>query len=250
MELEEYKIMYDLEENYWWYIGLRNLLLKLLKEIKKEENICRVLDAGCGTGGNIKIFNKLGIDNYQAFDFSINAVNYCHQRGYSNVFLGNVNNIPFNDNQFDFILCTDVFECEEVDEQKAYSELLRVLRPGGRIILCVPSYQFLLSEHDLAIHSVRRYNKKSAIKAFMKENISIKIKYFFFFTTPLFIFYRVSKILKKKFLKKRFTAISDLKTLPTLINNILKFIVNIEVKVFSFLSFPFGTTTIVIIQKR
>jgi len=45
--------------------------------------------------------------------------------------------IKYDDNFFDFILCSHVLE-HILDDRKALSELFRVLKPGGKGILQVP----------------------------------------------------------------------------------------------------------------
>jgi ubiquinone/menaquinone biosynthesis C-methylase UbiE len=96
--------------------------------------------------------------------------------------VADVNHLPYLDHTFDFILCSDVFECVEVDEQKAYAELLRVLKPGGHILLLAAAFQFLLSEHDKAVHSVRRYSRPSAIKAFQNSKVKVDVHFYFAFS--------------------------------------------------------------------
>ena len=46
-------------------------------------------------------------------------------------------NLPFNDNQYDIILCNHVLE-HIPDDTKAMQELYRVLKPGGMAILQIP----------------------------------------------------------------------------------------------------------------
>ena len=50
---------------------------------------------------------------------------------------GDICNLPFNDNQFDYILCNHVLE-HVYDDQMAMNEIFRVLRKGGIAILQVP----------------------------------------------------------------------------------------------------------------
>ena len=50
---------------------------------------------------------------------------------------GDICNLPFNDNQFDYILCNHVLE-HVYDDQMAMNEIFRVLRKGGTAILQVP----------------------------------------------------------------------------------------------------------------
>ena len=50
---------------------------------------------------------------------------------------GDICNLPFNDNQFDYILCNHVLE-HVYDDQMAMNEIFRVLKKGGIAILQVP----------------------------------------------------------------------------------------------------------------
>ncbi|MBT8269766.1 MAG: methyltransferase domain-containing protein, partial [Bacteroidia bacterium] len=45
--------------------------------------------------------------------------------------------LPFDDDSYDFIICNHVLE-HIPDDRKAMSELLRILKPGGRAILQIP----------------------------------------------------------------------------------------------------------------
>lgn len=48
-----------------------------------------------------------------------------------------VQNLTFDDNTFDFIISAEVFE-HDPDDRKGFSEIFRVLRPGGRFVFTVP----------------------------------------------------------------------------------------------------------------
>jgi hypothetical protein len=37
-----------------------------------------------------------------------------------------------------------------------------VLRPGGRLLIRLPAYEFLRSKHDRAVHTRRRYDPRGA----------------------------------------------------------------------------------------
>ncbi len=51
------------------------------------------------------------------------------------VCVSSINQIPFRERSFDAVVSVDVLECEAVDEMAAYSEMWRVLKPGGLIAL-------------------------------------------------------------------------------------------------------------------
>ena len=71
-------------------------------------------------------------------DFSSGLVNICSKKGL-NVINGDTLNIPFNDNSFDYTLSIAVIHHLSTIEKrkKAISELLRVTKPNGRILILV-----------------------------------------------------------------------------------------------------------------
>jgi SAM-dependent methyltransferase len=95
----------------------------------------RVLDAGCGEGILVEEYgSRLQIegvdDNYAS----------AHVRQASLLAL------PYENQQFDRVLCLDVLEHLRPDEQhQALAELSRVLRPGGELLVSVPNLAHLQS---------------------------------------------------------------------------------------------------------
>ena len=69
---------------------------------------------------------------------------------------GSVNVLPFADASFDAAIAADLLCHGAVDPLQALAELRRVLRPGGRLIVNMPAYAWLLSAHDRLVHNVRR----------------------------------------------------------------------------------------------
>jgi SAM-dependent methyltransferase len=58
---------------------------------------------------------------------------------------------------FDAVVTADVLCHAAVDPDAALAELYRVLRPGGRLVVNMPAYAWLLSAHDRNVHNVRRW---------------------------------------------------------------------------------------------
>ena len=65
--------------------------------------------------------------------------------------------LPWAGRTFDLITSLDVIE-HTPDDRATLAELLRVCRPGGWLLVTVPAYQALGSEHDTANHHYRRYS--------------------------------------------------------------------------------------------
>lgn len=92
-------------------------------------------DAGCGNGIYLKYF----LNNHQemqlfGFDFSEDIVEIAKQNTGLEIKAGNLEQAPFEDKKFNIILCTQVIE-HMLDDKKAMSELYRMLKPGGYLIL-------------------------------------------------------------------------------------------------------------------
>lgn len=62
MNREEYKIMYDLGDTHWWYVGMRKIYFNLLNKFYKNlDRKLIILDAGCGTGAMLGYFKRYGL---------------------------------------------------------------------------------------------------------------------------------------------------------------------------------------------
>ena len=152
MEPAEYALMDEAEDRMWWYRALHVRLLDALAGVNG-----RVLDAGCGTGG------LLAHVRMQRPDLVLIGLEWCEpavRRAASKAAVpaacGTVNSIPFGASCFDAAIVADVLCHGVVDPVAALPELKRVIRPGGRLIVNMPAYSWLLSTHDRRVHNVRR----------------------------------------------------------------------------------------------
>jgi SAM-dependent methyltransferase len=152
MEPDEYEKMHAVEERMWWYRGLHANLLGQLRRHAGDEP--RVLDAGCGTGGLLKRLPAAAV----GLDAAEVAVRYARRRGRP-VVVGSINELPFAAGAFAAVVSADVLAHRSVDEAKALAELHRCLAPAGVVVLNLPAYGWLASDHDRRVHQVRRYTR-------------------------------------------------------------------------------------------
>jgi SAM-dependent methyltransferase len=157
VEDEIYQQLYDLEDGHWWFRGRRAVLWALLRRAGLPDGP-RVLDAGCGTGRNLAEFGALG--TAQGVDPSPQAIEFCRRRGLTGVTAAGIEALPFDDGAFDLILATDVLEHVEHDDLAA-AELRRVAAPGAVLVVTVPAYRWLWSQHDDSHHHLRRYTARA-----------------------------------------------------------------------------------------
>ncbi|HEY3104545.1 MAG TPA: methyltransferase domain-containing protein [Pyrinomonadaceae bacterium] len=151
-----YPQLYQLEETHWWYVGRRRIIASFVKEIcgRDADRRPRILDVGCGTGANLKMLSEFG--DADGVDISRDALEFCRARGLTNVKLGAAESLPYDAGTFDLVTALDVVEHLD-DDVAGLREMRRVLRPGGRVLLFVPTFMFLWGVQDDVSHHRRRY---------------------------------------------------------------------------------------------
>jgi SAM-dependent methyltransferase len=153
MEEHVYRQLYELEDNHWWFRGRRAVIQAMLARTPLAGQP-RILDAGCGTGRNLIEYARLG--EASGIDPSPDAVAFCRARGLDQVKQSGIEQLPFPDAGFDLVTATDVLE-HIAEDRAAASELRRVTKPGGRLLVTVPAYEWLWSQHDDSHQHQRRY---------------------------------------------------------------------------------------------
>jgi len=126
------------------------LILKMIQNFKAEK---RFLDVGCGNGVILRYLpeGSMGLDiNAQAIS---QAKQYAPK---AQVQIGDVEELPFQDNSYETIICSHVLDHLPKPE-KALKEIYRVLKPGGVLIGTVPRYNPLWQMQFIAGPQVTAY---------------------------------------------------------------------------------------------
>jgi ubiquinone/menaquinone biosynthesis C-methylase UbiE len=101
---------------------------------KEKRKSIKCLDLGCGWGNNLNFLKREGFDAY-GIDFSERAVTYLKSLEFQ-VVCSNFENIPFEDNSFDFVIDkSSIQHNSKQDITKIIREVYRVLRGGADSIL-------------------------------------------------------------------------------------------------------------------
>ena len=238
-----YKKIYENELSHAWYIGTRSQLLKSLNKFINKK--AKILDAGCGTGGTIKFLKLNGYTEIYGIDNSQESIKFCKINKLTHIKNGSVNKLPYKNNYFDAVVCMDVLYHEGVYPNVALKEFYRILKRKGISYLQEPAYNFLRSNHDIAIETARRFTKKD-IKYLItsKKFIIDKLTYF---NTLFFLPIALQRILDGKVVKTN--EQSDVYTLAPVLNFLLRNALFVEFHLLNFVNFPFGLSVIAIAHK-
>ena len=153
MDPRIYAQMRAVEDRHWWFRGRRAVIAAMLADVSPGPS-GRVLDAGCGSGGNLGTYAGQG--EVLGVDMDLEALEHALGRGYRAVGVASLGGLPFRDGTFDLVCATDVVEHLDGDVE-ALRELRRVTAPGGHLLVTVPAYRWLWSDSDVQLGHRRRY---------------------------------------------------------------------------------------------
>lgn len=200
MEPAEYALMDEAEAAMWWYRALHARLCARLVAIEGP-----ILDAGCGTGG---LLARLGRGDLYGLEYAQDAAARAATKSSACITRGTVNALPFADARFAAVVSADVLCHAAVEPAAALAEFHRVLRPGGLLVVNLPSYQWLASAHDRRVHNARR-STAGGVRAELAAAgfTNIRARYWNCLLLPLMI-------LQRKLLASATDAASDVAAFP------------------------------------
>lgn len=146
------------EGEHWW-IKTRFQYIDLALQ-KFSRNDLSVLEIGCGTAQNLAYLRKdspfrerfdqlVGVDLNLPEGFTRNDLSE------KDILTNNPEGIP-KDKKFDLLIMLDLIEHLD-DPVSLLKEYKSYLKPDGRLLILVPSFQSLWSQHDVALGHKKRY---------------------------------------------------------------------------------------------
>ena len=146
------------EQQHFWFRGFRRFVTPLLDQAAGGRTDLRILDCGCGTGNNLRLLRAHGLAC--GIDLTFSGLAYARAHGERLVARASALSLPFSAAAFDLVTSFDViYAFDDELAANALSEMHRVLKPGGHLVLNVAALPALRGNHSVLGGEVQRYTR-------------------------------------------------------------------------------------------
>jgi SAM-dependent methyltransferase len=239
------------QQTYWWHRARRAMALSLLRRYGLARG-SRWVDIGCGPGGNLHLLDAMQPSAVVGVDLSAVALELAAKNAPAATLVSaDLNDrLPFDDASFDVATIFNVLYHQWVNSESAVlSEIHRIVRPGGLLLLTEPAFNALRRALDDAVMTRRRYHlddfKTWLIDAGFQPLFG---SYFTSFGFPLLI---AAKALRGRSNPENKQTSPDMKPMLSPINSAFLGAASLEnFALTRGVSIPFGTTLVWVARRR
>jgi 2-polyprenyl-3-methyl-5-hydroxy-6-metoxy-1,4-benzoquinol methylase len=233
---EAYREIYD---RHWWWRAREAMILDVICRRHSIQGSHRILDVGCGDGLFFDQLLKFGA--VQGIESSAELVSPSG-RHRNRIHIGRFDERFEPRERFSLILMLDVLEHME-DPVAALRRAWSLLEPGGTLLITVPAFMLLWTQHDVLNHHLVRYTKSSIRR--VAEAAGVKLDSEMYMFHWLFLVKAAVRI-KESVLK----ASAEVPQIPPeWLNKILFRLSWAEYRALRGIRLPFGNSLMVIAQK-
>ena len=244
MNADEVHKMAAVEASHWWYVGTREICLSLLMPHIDGSLPPRILDIGCGTGGNLAELARLG--PARGIDLDPLCIDYTQRRGLD-CDLGNIIDFDAPPASVDLITFFDVATNLGRDQFPAVlAHIATVLKPGGVLAFREPAMPLARGSHDRAVGVLHRFAAPDVRQCLEEAGFEpLQITYLNTLLFPLIVLRR-----QLQNARAPTRAVSDVRPTPEPLNTLLLSLLRIEKQVLRFTNLPFGVSLFAVARKR
>lgn len=235
----------DAEARHFWFQGFRRFVSPLIRAATGGRRGLRLLDCGCGTGANLSLLGAAGAA--VGIDYTVSGLHAARARGHARVAQATASALPFPDATFDVATSFDMLQVlPDPVEALALSELARVLKPGGALVVNVAAMPRLRGDHALLSEEARRYDRgdlrrKLAAAGFTVERLTHT-------NATLLPMMMVARAFQR--LRGARAVASDIAVPPAPINAALGALLRLEARLVRHVDLPAGSSILCLARRR
>jgi len=239
---------YRVEQQHFWWKGLRGFVRPLVADALAERPNPRILDCGCGTGANLIMLGEFG--HASGFDVSFRGLELAHQYGQRRVAQASIAGMPFGDEVFDLVTAFDVlYSLSEEEEAAGLTEIRRVLKPGGTLIVNVAALRILRGNHSVFGAEVRRSTRRRLRRLLSGSGFLVtRLTYSNAILFPLMLAVRTGQRLMG--LATPEEAGTDVVLPPAPLNGLLSLLLRLEAGALRVVDMPIGSSLLCVARKE
>jgi len=232
------------EAHHFWFHGFRGFVSPLLSRAVRHLPAPGILDCGCGTGHNLALLRKYG--RAVGIDLTASGLAYATRRGERSVAQASAVALPFGSASFDVVTSFDVLQTlDDEAERTALSEMYRVMRPGGHLVINVAALALLTGNHSILAREVRRYNATMLADRLRAAGFAIRqLSYTNATITPL-----VGAVRLLQRIQGHRESAHEIAIPSPLVNTALAAILGVEAAVLRVVNMPFGSSLLALAQR-
>jgi SAM-dependent methyltransferase len=230
----------ELFEKHWWWRSRTELIVDKIRQLQPDSGWKRILDVGCGDALFFDRLTEFGeVEGVEPCSELINPKNPHQNRIYV---------CPFDRNfrpgkEYSLILMLDVLEHLE-NPIDALRHALNLLTPEGCVIVTVPAFMALWTNHDVLNHHYTRYTKRNFREVARHAGLQTREeRYLYHWTFPIKLGVRVMESMTHPSPETPRVPASG-------VNEMLFWLSRLEQKSLSTFPMPFGSSLLVVGSKR
>ena len=245
MDEEIVSVHGDIASSHWWFRGRRAVVRTLLKMVWKEKIFGNIIDIGGGGGSMVSLLQEFG-QIIAVLEPNLELASYAQKRFKDEkrvtVFTGDLESLGRN-NYYDVVALFDVLEHIERDTE-ALIKIRSMLKVGGSLVVTVPAFGFLWSNHDEKNGHKRRYTRDELLLKLKERGFEVeRATYFNFFLFPIAFIVRVVD----RYIRRGNT---DFSLGAGAFNDLLYYIFSVECTLLRLINLPFGVSIFALAVKN
>jgi SAM-dependent methyltransferase len=231
------------EQVHWWYRGTREICFSLIAAALPRQRPLRILDVGCGTGGNLAALRAFG--HARGVDIDPLCLEYCRNRGLECA-PGSLTELHAADQTLDLITTFDVLTQAAREEHDGIVQgMRRALAPGGLVAFREPAMRIARGAHDRAVNIRHRYSRPELLALLRRNGFEpLRVTYLNTLLLPAIVaMRRLQETIRPGY------AASDVEPAPAPINAVLLGVLRVEKMLLRLIDLPFGVSIFAVARK-